>query len=328
MPSDFSNLFSSYTAGQPEPSVQVPAQPGFTPTLRRGSNGSASIDATSLPGLPGNDPFDFGSVFGGGGSNRIAQGGREFYKGNALLNAYNWLLPYTAQTVERGASAFGDIYRREAAKNKAYELAQFSDYAPRYAQAILGADPRQAKLLELYNNALAGNQSQAQGNVDRLKAGLDNPMSNASIRDIMQSSLGNSGLAGFGPQARDAALAYVQTGLQGEQLQRQREQDYMQALGLLGQNTQALAGGIQANKSVLGDPFLAFAGRPGQPQGSNPQSPDYSQFNNDLFGYSVSQDALRQQLAAANSAGNKQLVGSLFGGLFAGAGNAAKLMGG
>lgn len=315
MPNDFSTFYQNAINNTYPQTVNVPPQPGNTPTLRRGRGGSASIDVSSLPGTPGNDPFDFSGVFGGGGSHRIAQGGREFYKGQALLNAYNWLLPYTAQTTARGAEAFGDIFRREASKSKAYELAQFSEFAPLYAQSILNADPRQAQLLDLYNKTLSSNQGQAQSYVDRLKGNLDNPMSQASTRDIMQASLGGAGMSGFGPQARDAALAYISTGLTGEQLQHQREQEYMQSLNLLGQNTQAITGGIAANKSVLGDPFLAFAGRPGQPQGANVQSPNYSDFNNDLFSYSVNNDIMRANMAAANSASNKQLIGALGGSL-------------
>ena len=325
MATDFASYYAQAQGGNPYNAVQVPNQPGFTPSTPR-RPGSTSPDISSLPGLPGNDPLDFGSVFGGGKPKSIASGGREFYKGNAILNAYNWLLPYTAQTTERGAQAFGDIYRRQGAQNKAYELAQFKDYAPQYADAILNADPRQAKMLQLYNDALSSNQGQAQSYVDRLKSQLDNPMNAASARDIMQSSLGQAGVSGFGPQARDAALAYIRTGLQGQQLQQQRENTYMQALGSLGQSTNALQGGVQANKSVLGDPFLAFAGRPGQPAGANVNSPDYSGFNNDLFSYSVNGDIQRANMAAANSASNKQMIGSIVGGLLSSAGSIGRAL--
>ena len=314
MASDFLNNYSTYSSGDYGGGYVDPGPPPQTSSLRRsGGGGSTSPDLMSLPGLPGNDPLDVSSVFGGGGPRRIPRGGREYIKGRAILNAYNWLLPYSAQTTARGASVYGDIYRREAAKSKAYELAQFQDYAPKYADAILNADPRQARMLELYNQALASNQAQAQSYVDRLRGGLDTPMTSAASRDILQSSLGTSAMSGFGPQARDAALAYIRTGLQGQQLQQQRENTYMQALGLLGQNTSGLIGGVQANKSVLGDPFLAFAGRSGQPQGSNPNSPDYSGFNNDLFSYSVNGDYNRANLAAANRASNMALAGSAIG---------------
>jgi hypothetical protein len=330
MPSDFANYWSNY--GGAEPQVNVPNAPSFTPSPRtRGlSNGGAfqgqfKNDLTNDVGMidPLTNIFEGKLPFmGSDGPRKIPQGGREFIKGNALLNAYNWLLPYTVQTEARGAAAFGDLNRRESSKSKAYELAQFQDYAPRFADAVLNADPRQARMLELYNNSLSDNQGQAQSYVDRLKGQLDNPMNNAVSRDIMQSSLGQAGVSGFGPQARDAALAYIRTGLQGQQLQNQREQQYMQALGMLGQNTQALAGGINANKSVLGDPFLAFAGRPSQPMGSNPQSPNYSGFNNDLFSYSVNGDIQRANMAAANRASNMGMITGIVGGALGAAGKA------
>lgn len=318
MPTDFANFYQQ-ALQQPNYSVQVPPQPQYTARPPRAGWGSSPVgQAIKWGGLDlgiGASTGAFDALFGGGSKPpQIPSGGPEFYKGRALLNAYNWLLPYSAETTQRGASAFGDIFRREAAKSKAYELAQFSEFAPQYAQAILNADPRQAKMLELYNQALGGGLNQAQDYATRLRGQLDQPMTSAAARDITQASLGQSALQGFGQGPRDAALAYINTGLVGNQLQQQREQQYMQALGLLGQNTGALYQGISANKSVLGDPFLAFAGRPGQPQGSNPQSPDYSGFNNDLFSYSVNRDFMNQNLAAAQGASNKALIGQLIGG--------------
>lgn len=314
MPSDFGSFYQQYVGNQPSQQVNVPAQPTYRP---RG----ATSDAPAIYFDPVSDWSGL-SLFGSSTPPRPPTGRREFYKGNALLNAYNWLLPYTAQTVGAGAAAFGDIYRREGAKSKAYELAQFSEFAPKYAEAILNADPRQAALLEMYNQALGSGLGQAQDYATRLRGGLDQPMSSAAARDITQASLGQSALQGFGQGPRDAALAYIKTGLVGEQLQRQREGDYLNALGQLGQNTNALTSGIQANKSVLGDPFLAFAGRPGQPQGSTIQSPDYGGFNNDLFSYSANMDALRRNLAAAHAAGNQAMIGQIIGSVLGVAGSA------
>ena len=306
----FADFYNQYVGQQPNYQVAVPPQP--SPPQRGGGGGQSPLMQAFSFGDPG-----FGALFGGREKpKQPATGAREFYKGRALLNAYNWLLPYTAETVSRGAEAFGDIYRREAAKSKAYELAQFSEFAPRYAQAILSADPRQADLLELFNRTYV---PQAQAYADRLRGQLDQPMSSAAARDITQASLGTSALKGFGTGARDAALAYVQTGLVGEQLQRQREADYLAALQGFGGAAQT---GVGLNKAVLGDPFMAFAGRPGQPQGANIQSPNYGGFNEDLFSYGVNAEMLRKQMAAANSAGNKQLIGQIVGGLLGVAGGA------
>ena len=307
---------------------QIPA-PQYTAQPPRGADAGlfSSPIGSLLTGIPGNIINDIpiiGDIFGSKPKKpkAPATGAAEYWKGRALLNAYNWLLPQTAATVQRGATAFGDIYRNEATKSKAYELQQFQDYAPLFAKAVLNADPRQAAMLEAYNQALTGNTQQAQSYVDRLRGQLDRPMDNASARDIIQSSLGNSAMRGFGNGGRDAALAYIRTGLMGQQLQQQREGTYQSALGLLGGATGQMAGGIQANKSVLGDPFLAFAGRPSNPQGSNPQSPDYGGFNNDLFSYSVNRDIQSQNLAAAKSASNQAMLGSLLGSVLGVAGKA------
>jgi len=307
---DLSNYYSQFTAAGPgNYGIQTPAPP-VPPRPHTEGGGFFS---------PGHGMFGFTDDE----SKRKPMGGREYWKGNALLNAYNWLLPYTGQTVARGADIFGDIARRESSRSKAYELSQFQDYAPLFAQAVLNADPRQAAMLDLYNKTLSGNVGQAQSYVDRLRGGLDNPMSSAAARDITQASLGQSALKGFGPNSRDAALAYIKTGLVGEDLQRQRESQYQNAMSLLGQTTSALSGGVQANKSVLGDPFMAFAGRPSQPMGSNPMSPDYSGFNNDLFSYSATMDALRKNMAASHTAGNQAMIGQLVGGLLGAAGGVA-----
>ncbi len=311
---DFADYYNQYLGPQGPDQVPVPPEPGGAPG---GGGGGGGNDFQRFANFADPGTRLLGGLFGGdNGPSQPKTGAREYYKGRALLNAYNWLMPYTAETVSKGAAAFGDIYRREAAKSKAYELAQFSEFAPRYAQAILNADPRQAELLRQYNEHVVPMASQY---AQQLQGTLNNPMSSAAARDITQASLGTSALQGFGTGPRDAALAYVQTGLVGEQLQQQRQQAYLQALGNYGQATTT---GINLNKSVLGDPYLAFAGRPGQPQGSNPQSPDYGGFNNDLFSYSVNSDIQRSNLAAAHAAGNQQMIGQIVGGLLGAAGKA------
>jgi len=312
----FDDLVAQYGGDTPNYGVTVPPQP----VPRLGNTNSRTPDILSQVDLAGLGDW----VFGNNKKKRIPTGAREFYKGRALLNTYNWLLPYTAQTVQQGANIFGGINRNEAAKSKAFELAQFQQFAPLFAKATLNADPRQARMLELFNQSLSGNLSQNQDYVNRLKGQIDQPMSSAAARDITQASLGQSALQGFGTGARDAALAYIKTGLVGEQLQQQREQTYQQALGGLGQATQGLNTGIMANKSVLGDPFLAFAGRPSQPMGSNPQSPDYGGFNNDLFSLQTNTDTANMNRQMANSAGNKAMIGQIIGGLLGMAGGAAK----
>lgn len=308
MPTDFASYYQGYMGGGG--GYQVPPAPQY----QGGGGGGGGIGGM----LSKINPI-FGGLFGGdNGPNAPPTGRREYYKGQALLNTYNWLLPYTAQTVQQGADIFGDIYRNQAAKSKAYELAQFQSYAPQYAQAILNADPRQAQALQAYNQQTQSNVGQAQQFAGDLYSQLYQPMNQAATRNVIQASLGNN-MPGFGPNARNAALSYIQTGLVGEQLQQQRQQQYQGALGSLYDATSGLAGAIQANKSVLGDPFQAFAGRPSQPQGANIQSPDYGGFNNDLFSYGTNMDILRRNLAAAHTAGNQALIGQLVGSVLGGA---------
>ena len=307
--SDFLDAYGGYAQGTPN-------QPQFGGSKSSGSNGI--IDAFSA-----GDPV-FGSLFGGSDKpKKPATGRREYWKGNAMLNTYNWLLPRTAETVQKGADVFGDIYRRQASKARAYELEQFEDYAPLFSQAILNADPRQAKALERLNTSALGGMDRREAYSDRLQGQLDNPFDQSIYRDITQASLGQSAMQGFGNQPRDAAMAYLQSGLQGNQLQQQREQTYMQSLSGLNEGLQGIQGAVGANKSVLGDPFLAFTGRSAQPQGSNPQSPDYGGFNNDMFSYSVNSDIQRANMGAANSASNKAMIGQIIGGLLGGAGGMA-----
>jgi len=240
---------------------------------------------------------------------------REYAQGYAVLNAYNRLYQPTLEMAQRSASDYGDLYRRaanealshntqSASATRTADLADYSRLAPEYYQAVRGFDPQATGVRDTLYNTIQDDASR-----------LNDPMSSAAAREITQASLGQSALRGFGTSARDAAQAYVSTGLTGEQLSSQRRsQLFDAALKFLG-----------ANQQAFGDTFQAITGRPSmpQPQGANIMAPKVGTDYDDLLSYGINREIQGRNLSAANSAANKAMIGQIISGLLSGAGGAA-----
>ena len=228
---------------------------------------------------------------------------KEVAQGRALMKTYQTLYPDTLKLAQQSSQDYGDLYRKASDQARAHDFEAFAQYAPQYRQTIMDADPARAALLQ-QSNDVAGQYLSASS--DPL-GHVNDPMSSAARREIIQASFGNSALAGFGNSARDAALAYVSTGLTGEQLRQQRLD---QALQTYSAGSRGSAAALDANQRAIGDPFLAITGRPAMPQGANIQSPDYTGFNNDLFSYGVNREIMDNNNAQAQAARQAQLIGA------------------
>ena len=205
-------------------------------------------------------------------------GGKNQYRGTKLLAAYNALLPGTLDITRKSSEGFGDIYRTEAEKTRAEDISSFEKYGPAYAKAISEADPYQAELRSLINGIVT----------DELKAGGD--LSPAQMRLSQQATRGAQAARGMGYGTGDSLREVLGTldysrGLKNERI------------------TNALNVG-NFNQRVVGDPFLAFSGRPSQPQGSNVMAPNYSNFNNDLSSFMANDEMM--QFNAGQNAQNRQ----------------------
>lgn len=205
-------------------------------------------------------------------------------RGNAILTAGNELLPGTVALARRGAEEFGQLYREEADKTRAAELEGFEKFGPRYVSAIDAADPLRAKAKGI-----------VMGNLDE---GLDPSMQ----REVQQGSRAAWASRGLADSPSAATEELLTLGSAGKALE---QTNLMNAYRLI-MNT---------------DPFLAYAGRPSAPQGSNPMSPDYASYSNDLPSFQANREIQDFNAAQANKNRKTQLqaagisaIGDLAGG--------------
>lgn len=224
---------------------------------------------------------------------------------------------YTSGQREFEANSLADIYRRiigplaeqqaasAAHSSRTADMADLLQLGPEYLKGRRAADPLFG---ELYDSAMQDLQA---------GSSLD-PRQRRDISQNVLSSLNNRGmsLSPFG--AYEEAL---KTTLAGEGLRSQR---------------QARAGAVSG---MLGDPLLAITGRPsqalgfgqnayGQANARTPSSNPFDQVNpNDVFDTNINSYYAnlfnQQNIDAAESAANKQLIGSVVGGLLGGASSAA-----
>lgn len=223
-------------------------------------------------------------------------GGRNEYRGKKLLNAYNALLPGTLDITRKSSEGFGDIYRAEAEKTRAEDLSSFQKYGPAYAKAISEADPYQAELRSLINSIV----------MDELKAGGD--LSPAQLRLTQQTTRGAQAARGMGFGMGDSLREVLGT------------LDYSRGL-----KNERLNNAIQVgnfNQRVVGDPFMAFSGRPSQPQGSNVMAPQYADFNNDLSSFMANDEMMAFNAGQNSKNRTSAMVGAGIGALGSIAGGA------
>lgn len=251
--------------------------------LAGASGGTSSLIDIAQGKLPGSSAC--------GGKNKPkpwakTPGGKVGYKGQKLLDAYNYLMPGTMDVVGRSAAGYGDIYRTEADKTRAYELASFKELGPQYVEAITAADPLRAKTREII-----------MGNLDK---GLDPSVA----REIQQGSRAAWSSRGLAESPASGIEELFNLGARGKDL----EERNLNAAFRVTQST---------------DPWMAFAGRPSGPQGSNVNSPDYANFNNDLFSLQTNYDIQRNNNAQAAKARQAELIGAGIGAVGSIAGGAA-----
>lgn len=202
-------------------------------------------------------------------------GGRNGYRGKKLLEAYNYLLPATLDITRRGAEGYGQIYRDEADKTRRDELEGFEKYGGRYVDAINRADPLRGLIRE------------------RVTANLEEGLDPSMRREVQQGARGAYSARGLANSGASAVEELLASGRAGKALESQNISEAMRLI-----NTT--------------DPFLAYAGRPSAPQGSNPTSPQYQDFNNDLFSTQINDEIMK---ANADQASKNRTAGYINAGI-------------
>lgn len=255
-----------------------------------------------LGGIPGGlqDPFlnlaFFGGIFGSKKKKRpkppakpieLRLTDKYLGEGRALLNAQEFLGPRAVALQAQRNADYSDLQ---------YE--NFANNAPRYVEALTGADPYQSMLRKMLN-------MQA---MDDLEGGIS-PSSRREIQQGSRAAWSQRGLFNTGPSAIAELYALGDRGYQ--------------------QHNQAMTNALNVgtyNQRVIGDPFLAVTGR-----SSVPNVPDYTPFTNPiahdsysmLESYDLNNLISKRNTAAAKDAANKQLIGSITGSALGAAGNAA-----
>lgn len=211
-------------------------------------------------------------------------GGKLSYRGQKILQAGNYLLPATLDLTRRGAEGFGEIYRSEADKTRADELEGFEKYGGRYVEALDNADPLRAKTKAI------------------ISANLDAGLDPSIAREISQGSRAAFSSRGMLNSPASAVDELFALGIRGKQIEDAN-----------------LSRAMEFTRGT--DPFLAYAGRPSAPQGSNPMSPNYASYSNELPSFAANDEMMRfnaQQNAKNRSAqltaAGISAVGSLAGG--------------
>jgi hypothetical protein len=236
------------------------------------------------------DPTGVGSAMCGGKKKSKPKpwanmpGGKLSYRGKKIIEAQNYLMPATLELTRRGAESFGQIYRDEADKTRQDELEGFEKYGPRYVQALDNADPLRAQTKAI----IAGN----------LSAGLD-PSIAREISQGSRAAFSSRGMLNSPTSAIEELFALGIRGKQAEDANLSRAMEFTRGT----------------------DPFLAYAGRPSAPQGSNPQSPNYASYSGDIPSFQANDEMMRfnaQQNAKNRSAqltaAGISAVGSMAGG--------------
>jgi len=190
-------------------------------------------------------------------------GGKASYRGKKLLAAGNYLLPGTLDLTRRGAEGFGEIYRSESAKTRQDELQGFEEFGPQWEEALDEADPLRKRAKEI----ILGN--------------LDEGLDPSVAREISQGSR-----AAFS----DRGLLYSPASAVNE----------LFSLGMKGKQIEDNNVGRALELSRARDSFMAYSGRPSAPQGSNPMSPNYSSYSDQLPSFQAN-DEMMAFNAAQNS---------------------------
>jgi hypothetical protein len=217
------------------------------------------------------------------------------------------------------------LFRSEAEKARAGELAAFRRYAGEYVGAVEEADPEQARLLRGLMEQAGGTLGSANRFLQSAEEelGYGSQLSPRMLRDVQQNVRAGQSARGLGYGPSDVFDEALQTTIEGENLLQRRQGRYLGALSGVGGAQQGVAQAIGARQRVVGDPFLAITGRQSQPQGSNIMAPDANIPGGDLFSYGINREIQDRNLDAARDAARMQLIGSIIQGVLGAAGGAA-----
>lgn len=251
----------------------------------------------------------FQSLFGGDDKpkapywQRLAN--REWAQGNAALSAYSQLYQPTLAMAQRSAADYGDLYRRAANDQLAFEirssttkrggdLADFEALGPEYVAQLRATNPLLAQYYDTAQSNLALGSSLS-------------PQQQQELEQYVRRGQAGRGM-GLGPtDVYEEALAKTSY---GEQLRQNRMGEARGALGL------------------YGDIFQATTGRPTMspaPAGAQVQAPNSGIGIEDYLSYGVNREVQGRNLNSAQSAAKMGMAGNIIGGLLSGAGGFAAM---
>lgn len=247
------------------------------------------------------DPFNktIASVFGFGSEKKSSLprwqqlANKEWAQGNAALSAYSRLYEPTLNMARRQAADYGDLYRRAANDQLAFELRSATTKRQGDLQDFQNLGGDYVSTMRSTNPLLAQYYDTAQSNL-ALGSQLS-PEQEAELASYVRQGQAARGM-GRGPT--DIYQEALQKTSFGENLRQQRMQEARGAVGM------------------YGDIFQATTGRPTMspaPAGANVQAPDASIGLQDYLSLGVNYQQQDANAAAAKKAQQAQLIGAGIG---------------
>lgn len=218
---------------------------------------------------------------------------KEWAQGNAALSAYAQLYEPTLNLAKRQAADYGDLYRRAANDQLAFELRSATTKRQGDLQDFQNLGGDYVSTMRSTNPLLAQYYDTAQSNL-ALGSQLS-PEQEAELASYVRQGQAARGM-GRGPT--DIYQEALQKTSFGENLRQQRMQEARGAVGM------------------YGDIFQATTGRPTMspaPAGANVQAPDASIGLQDYLSMGVNFDQQRVNANAASKAQQAQLIGAGIG---------------
>ena len=218
---------------------------------------------------------------------------KEWAQGNAALSAYAQLYEPTLNLARRQAADYGDLYRRAANDQLAFELRSATTKRQGDLQDFQNLGGDYVSAMRSTNPLLAQYYDTAQSNL-ALGSSLS-PEQEAELASYVRKGQATRGM-GRGPT--DIYQEALQKTSFGENLRQQRMQEARGAVGM------------------YGDIFQATTGRPTMspaPAGANVQAPDASIGLQDYLSLGVNYQQQDANAAAAKKAQQAQLIGAGIG---------------
>lgn len=257
-----------------------------------------SADIYSSSAYPGGSLYDYTSTGAPYPSKRKKPywqrlANKEWAQGNAALSAYAQLYEPTLNLAKRQAADYGDLYRRAANDQLAFELRSATTKRQGDLQDFQNLGGDYVSTMRSTNPLLAQYYDTAQSNL-ALGSQLS-PEQEAELASYVRQGQAARGM-GRGPT--DIYQEALQKTSFGENLRQQRMQEARGAVGM------------------YGDIFQATTGRPTMspaPAGANVQAPDASIGLQDYLSMGVNFDQQRVNANAASKAQQAQLIGAGIG---------------